>query len=493
MGRVRPIGKLKVIMLRTLRPLRFAFALLLLAAGASHAQTPADVLGPFVPLPHDYFETAGRVRISQPIDHLLLPGGKRLFEDSGLSTDGGPGVKASGSGQIKNPSGNTVPVGASGRVSGSTASGAIGRAIPKLLKQVSGPLGVGMILYDLGKELGFTLSKDSSDGLAVSKPDPTVCTVSPCYEYTVTKNGNIVSPYVSTLGAAGAGIVAWYQATTSDRTYSLVSINISSASLQYVDKATGSVANFSEGVRTRSVAPSAASALPSSQQDFLDAVAAKSGWPSTSNLSKALADSVAATGEKVSATGTPTVTGPSSSPGSTTTTNNTTNNTTTTSATNYQHTYQGDTINTTTTTTNVTINNTTGDVIDSSTTVTESAPPAEPVETCGLPGKPACKIDETGTPDSVDADEYTPGLDDYKQKAGELTTTVSGADDKTFFASWSSIFVTPPLAACTPFLLPRDMGSLDPCPVVDGVRTVMAYIWAVTAFWLSLGMIRRVI
>ena len=136
-----------------------------------------------------------------------------------------------------------------------------------------------------------------------------------------------------------------------------------------------------------------------------------------------------------------------------------------------------------------------GETPTSGTPTTEGGTPAEPkeIETCGLPGKPACLIDEKDTPPEVAEDVYRPKLDDYKTKQGELKDKVAGDADKSFFLNWSSVFVTPPLAACTGYILPRDMGTIDPCPVVDGVRTIMAYIWALTALFLAVGMVKKVV
>lgn len=134
-------------------------------------------------------------------------------------------------------------------------------------------------------------------------------------------------------------------------------------------------------------------------------------------------------------------------------------------------------------------------VVSTTTTETGDKPKTtEPqeIETCGLPGKPKCLIDETGTPEPVTDEKYKPRLDDYQTKQKDLKDTVSGVADKSFFTGWGAVFVTPPLAACVPYTLPRDMGTLDPCPVVDGMRSVMAYIWAITGLWLSMRMIRQV-
>lgn len=113
---------------------------------------------------------------------------------------------------------------------------------------------------------------------------------------------------------------------------------------------------------------------------------------------------------------------------------------------------------------------------------------------CGAPGQPKCAIDETGTPTSVDDKGATDkAFASLKNSTDDLRTKAAGADDKGFFDRFSSVFATPSLATCEPFTLPRDMGVIDPCGVVEGVRTAMAYIWAVTGSWIVLGFIRGVI
>lgn len=130
------------------------------------------------------------------------------------------------------------------------------------------------------------------------------------------------------------------------------------------------------------------------------------------------------------------------------------------------------------------------------TTGTTEQTPNKPAEgedlECGLPGTPPCKIDETGTPAEA-PESIEKAADDYKTSMDELRDIVKSSDDKGMFESLRGVFLVPPIAACSPFDLPNDMGSIDPCPVVDGVREVMAYIWALTALWWCLGMIREVI
>lgn len=142
----------------------------------------------------------------------------------------------------------------------------------------------------------------------------------------------------------------------------------------------------------------------------------------------------------------------------------------------YNITYSGDSY--TYNITNTTTNNTTGE-----TTTTTQQPKTE----CGVPGKPPCavKVDEEGTPTWKDRDGS--GLDALKAaeaaKRDELMGQVPQPD-----LGW---FGAPPIAECAPFEFPDNMGSLNPCGVVNQTREVMAYLWALAAAWLSFGMIRK--
>lgn len=381
-----------------------AFILALVALAVSGGASAQQ--GPFVPLPGDYFETAGRVKVQQPINHLTLPGGKRLFENSNLDTDGGL-VRATGTGTIRNPSGNDLPVQTQSRIPNANVAGALGRATVKIVASV-GVLGTGVALWELYKELGFDLTKDAAGVPVVRKIDSSVCTVSPCYVYSLqifTGHSGSGSTPLAACQNVIANVVHPSQTFTNARMKFPSSREWGDCQWDQYWKSDGSYITSNESTIDRSseVAPSSANYLPSSQQEFLDAVAAKSGWPSTSAISRAIADSVAATGEKIG-TGTPTVTGPATSPGTTTTTTDTVNDTTTVTTITHNHTYAGDTITTTTINNTTTTNNTTGAVTTNTTTTAPSAAPPPPAEVCGLPGKPACAIDETGMPTQADID-----------------------------------------------------------------------------------------
>lgn len=110
-------------------------------------------------------------------------------------------------------------------------------------------------------------------------------------------------------------------------------------------------------------------------------------------------------------------------------------------------------------------------------------------ENCGAPGQPACKLDESGTPGS-----FAPpsGVTEYKQSMDAAREQIKGAGDS-IFGGMNVFFNAPPLMACSPFELPNEMGTVDPCQVADGVRSIMAYIWALCAMWLCLGWIREAV
>lgn len=147
--------------------------------------------------------------------------------------------------------------------------------------------------------------------------------------------------------------------------------------------------------------------------------------------------------------------------------------------------------------TNQTITNITNNVTNQTTTegekVTETTDPQEPqeIKVCGLPNTPPCKIDETGTPESAPTANQEK-IDEYKSKMDEQREQIKEAGSG-IFDSFNIFFSAPPFAACTPYILPRDMGTVDPCPVVDGVRAVMAYIWALGALFLCVGWIREAV
>lgn len=110
-------------------------------------------------------------------------------------------------------------------------------------------------------------------------------------------------------------------------------------------------------------------------------------------------------------------------------------------------------------------------------------------QNCGAPGQPKCGIDESGTPKTYTGKD---GLAEWKAAVDSNRAQIKGSGGGVF-DGFAVFFSAPPVASCYPFDLPNDYGSLNPCPVVDGVRGVMGYIWALGALFLCIGWIREAI
>lgn len=186
-------------------------------------------------------------------------------------------------------------------------------------------------------------------------------------------------------------------------------------------------------------------------------------------------------GQPVEATGPVEVSGPISSPGNpqTTTTEGPSGTTTVTTNTVNNYTYQGDTV--TWNITEITSTNTGG---QTTTTTTDG----KEITVCGLPGKPACKLDETGTPDPTLSDPA-------KDVQGAMTDIVKIVQNPTsVFPSFPSInwaFALPtgcgviPLPAFAPFLT-----GIDICQFQPMFHEIMGLVWmlgglfgAISLFW----------
>jgi hypothetical protein len=326
---------------------------------------------------------------------LAAPGVPRLETDGGLP-------KATVTGSVTNPAGNRIPVTATARVPAAEVAGATGRLLGKLAKNAAVYLGVGLALYEFGKELNFIFSRNPDGTVKVEKTDLNICTVAPCFTYSYEGANYNNGPYTTGPQPSRAAACSRLIAVKSDPVnsspntqgwyFTNQTMSGTTCFADLYNKEGVFQGNISQGIATATpVAPASSSSVPSSEQEFIDAVAAKSGWPSTSKVAQVLEESAAQTGVRVK-TGPMTVTGPATSPGTQSVTNNTANNTTKTETTTYNHTYQGDTINTTAVTvTNIT-NTTTGEPISSETKTEtpekEEDPPEVEVSDTPLPAQP---------------------------------------------------------------------------------------------------------
>jgi hypothetical protein len=276
-----------------------------------------------------------------------------------LATDGTAKALMSRSGSITNPSGVKVPITASARVAAAGAGALIKKALPLLPW-----IGVGVAIYDFIKEMGYD-AQTGPNGVTVTKPDPTVCTVAPCTGYKGRQPGVFVA---DPLQAAINVCSYYYGPPVAPYPYFVQQVNGTWGGPGWKCSQ-----NISESLYTGSMPPQVAQNIPATLDDLANSIASKSGWPSTSKLAPALRDAAQLTGDKIPLES-PTVTGPTTSHGPTSTTQNP-DGTTTTKTTVHNHNYQGDTITTTNVTTTNNYNPSTN--ITTTTTTTETPDPAK--------------------------------------------------------------------------------------------------------------------
>lgn len=166
--------------------------------------------------------------------------------------------------------------------------------------------------------------------------------------------------------------------------------------------------------------------------------------------------------------------------------------------------YSGDTITHTSTTTEVITNNTTNNNNTTTTTTTINTPTNAPInsptnsptnapnsgqnniETCGLPGKPPCKIDETGTPEADESYEVEPIFRSLKQCLENPTSCFPAFPD----LSWS--FSVP--SGCAPIPVHGFNGyinSIDICPFQSVFHDLMSMIWVAAGLFGASAMLFR--
>ena len=166
-------------------------------------------------------------------------------------------------------------------VKGAATGQAVGAALGKFAAKVFTPLTVGVALYDLAKELGFTASNKLGGGTAFKKLDA--------------NGGNCYISESLHRCVSGAQMCAADYPTSTSVVYT-----------------NGYAECFGQGSFYGSRPPVAGPPVEvdATPQDFVDAIAAQSGWPSTSHLAPAVEAAIKA-GETIEARPTQ-VTGPAS-------------------------------------------------------------------------------------------------------------------------------------------------------------------------------------
>jgi hypothetical protein len=289
-------------------------------------------------------------------------------------TDGGP-VKGRATALIINPSRKLYSL----NVIAQATAASVGAVIDNFARSVSSSLAAGNPLFDLGNELGFTLSYVNGK-LIVEKPtsssDPMFCLTPPCFNWGV-QAPNGVTITGGTKAAAIANLKAY---TTSIYDPQLVwVIEDQGVNSQWGYPADTYKAYWSHQPELAQVnmwgssprSPDNPSTSQSSIEELVAAVKAKTSWSSNSAISRALVQAGKDYGF-VPEYSSPIVTGPATTSGSVLTTFGNDGSSSTTTST-YNQSYAGANI----TTTKVTVTTTTDRYGGSNTTTVNGTPVTE--------------------------------------------------------------------------------------------------------------------
>jgi hypothetical protein len=440
--------------------------------------------------------------------------------------DGGAGFKVSSSGSFNNPAGNKVVLSGVGRVSNAEAAAAIGRFIGRsagtIFAVVTTAVSIKLLLNDLG--YGTKVMPDGTVG--ITKPLAYACTSGTCYNWI----GQDAVTASSNPDTSCSLMVGWLQGKAPNSSFSRGAIVLrvgdsppryncpisenGNAPLQWIIR--------TDGTRTPDNPATAVQSAPLSE--LTDAIANRAGWPVTSNIAKAAAEAkvglqaMPQVSDPVKAkedmaplnVSEPLLSGPATSPGRVTkqVSNNPDGSQREEEVTcYYKHAYAGSQVTTTEQCDTVTTNDGASGVTKTS-TKTDSAPvqsptpttttvtgtPATPasapqVETCGLPNKPACKIDEAGTPPAETLDGDAKATEKLKDLKDFATNPVSKLP--TFpTLNWS--FRLP--SGCTAVSLPAFapyLQEIDICQFMPLFHDLMSVVWVMGALFGVVSMFWR--
>jgi hypothetical protein len=298
---------------------------------------------------------------SPPAGSLVVSGGKAI------STDGGAAINVAGKVPMTLTKGAPVVIDVASKVPMAKAAAMLVKGL-KMLPLLAN----GFALYELAKELGFNPIKEADGSLTIKKQGDLVSAQCDIAQHQICQQYASVNLY-------GPGLTCSYE--------------ISGGMCRQIMHFANGGSDIADAWWPNTSAPVVD--VASTEQEFVDAIAQKSGWPTSSAVSAALRDAAQLTGDTVPIEGPHTVTGPATSPGPSTTVQNSDGTKSVTTTVN-NHSYAGDTINTSTVTT--TNNYNTSNQITSSTTVTAEPAPEKPSDCDKYPDSNACRKDEFDVP-----------------------------------------------------------------------------------------------
>lgn len=238
---------------------------------------------------------------------------------------------------------------------GTVNRAAVGAALGRFARKALPVLSTGFALYDLANELEFALNNSGGE-LEVQR----------------TLKGEAWCNWLS-----GGYCNSGYETGAPGESLDAYVARVMSPSLGPVLNSSANSRQFNAGWYHFNKVPVAPVVVPSSIEEFEEAIADKPTWPADSSLARALRDAIKA-GEKVEIV--PQITGPASRPGPTSTKTDSATGNTTTSNTVHNYTYNNNTVTNNTTTT-TTVTNAAGDVVNQTTETTEPENTEAPSDT----------------------------------------------------------------------------------------------------------------
>lgn len=492
----------------------FALAVALLCAAPVYAQTPGNLPTNYLPVEQKQF---GNSYQWTPANAAPSTSGAVYGPNRGWSEISNAEPKINTYQKLPFDNRASIPDAQKAKIASPFTKANFGKALTFGARQLW-PIGAVITageIYDYLNSEGFLNARNTPEGIIADKVREVM--EDPRYVWSSSRLGDSVR--FSSQQAACNATLDWHYKSNPVTTYAITTcsydagivirqINIYGGTAGYYNYSMGRWASpcgggevWIDGERKCK----AATVDKLNQQQIEDQIAQDAGWPTSA--ARALQKALEVPGNHLK-TEPPTVTGPSSIPGTTTTTTqptqvapgtNTpvspgtpgaepaTQTTTTTNTTN--NTYNGNTVtttnvtNTTTTITNNVTNTTT--TTNPPTTTTTDAPPPPEIETCGLPGKPACKIDETGTPqakqDTSEADAkkaYKP-LEDFVENPTSALPT---------FPTINWAFTLP--SGCAPIALPAFepwLQQIDVCAFQPMFHDLMSFVWVMGGIFGAIG------
>ena len=314
---------------------------------------------------------------------------------------GGQAVLSTASGNLAASASGTVAVGGKALpvvAEAQVVKASLGKAMVGLLKASVAPLAVGLAAYDVVVALDalhkWAVNKKPDGGLVFQQTVDSSM-VFQCYSaYPYGVHECLSSDQLATILSAYHRDPAWI--AFDHYPYTQCSGGLHYA-FWYQTAQNPGFGHFvcSRQVDVREEVSTGGKMEERTEQQFIDAVAAKSGWPATSHLAEATKQAIDA-GEKIEFEPQKTVTGPASTPGEKVTTTNPDGTKTTTQTTN-NYKYDGNTITVTNSTVSTNYNPVTN---NTTTTTTEKENAEEKATDCELhPDTAGCQKLDLDVPD----------------------------------------------------------------------------------------------